>query len=181
LRLAFRLQTLAKPLARALATLLSPTKQDTGMMTEEYLDKEGAQVSKTTINAIDPTLAKTRVEQRAEAVEELVGTLLAETNRDLIAELFIDATTAPKERPRGDISQEDIDEMGSGLDLGTTIQMFMGVAKANASVFGNVGEKLARVANEALARATQQPVAQASESTSTETPTDKDGSSSKTP
>lgn len=178
LRVAFNLQSVAKPLARALTTLLSPTKQDTGLVTEDYVD-QGATVQKTTRTSISLELAELRSRQRADAVQGLVEELLNAKNIAILGELFLDALTPPRDRKSGEREPAECDAFMAQVDLGALIDLFQGVARANASVFGALGEKLARQANEVLARAMVRSE-QDSSSTSTTAP-ETSGSSSKTP
>ena len=127
-------------LAGGVSVLFSDKNGDTGTTIQDYRDPETGEEGQTTmINAIDPQLANDRAERRSQAIKSLVTGLLQDDHRKALLGMI--ANSLRDDFPRKDKSAiaEGIDMLDE-MDLGHFLQFFMGMMKANAGVFGELGK-----------------------------------------
>lgn len=136
-RVAFRLKTMAKPLAQAINTLFSEGKNDTGQTTRTSVDPDGSRYEETVLEGVNPELAKYRDDRRDKAIAEIIEAFTDPKNQMVVSELLMDSMR--DDFPRKP-SAEDINGFIESLSVDVLMQMLMGVAKAN---FGVLEGKLA--------------------------------------
>lgn len=122
-----------------------------GTVAEDWQDADGAQVQKTTTQAINPDLDEMRSARRQRAVEGAVSACFDEKNRAALGDLMMDSLKdnfkRGEKRPREECLGF-IDEM----DPPTLTQFLQGLALANAKVFGDLGKGLGRAVQDQAAR-----------------------------
>lgn len=162
----FTLGKVRKPLSklvRAISVVMSGGKEDRGHVVEDFGEGESFAGRRFTQNPINPDLAKIRTEQRAEALEEAVSTLLDDQHRIAVAELIAGSMRDDFERrPKA----QDLEDFMEQVDLPTLVELVTGVFASNTKVFGDfgsVGKLLRDRVAEALA-----PVAETAGQTSNE-------------
>lgn len=138
-----RLSSFISKMAGHLSVLMTSENRDQGKVEEDYQTKEGEIIQKTIVDPINPDLAELRVAKRKKAVEEAFSELMSEPNRALIGDLLMDSL---KENfPRGEKRPADeCLEFVDSMDVPTFIQFLIGLAAANAKVFGDLGKELSR-------------------------------------
>lgn len=128
---AFKLKTLAKPIAAGLTVLFANEKNDTGTI-ERTVD-DGREII---MEALRPEMADARIRQRQAAVEGIVDALMDESNRNTLGSLIIDSIY------RGIWGSRDAcppaqEFMGDeGIPLPDLTDLLIGVALANKGIFG---------------------------------------------
>lgn len=154
------LAEVSKPVAHALSALFGDGRNDTTSISESYKDKpkkdiksgvETAEsvVDKITVEALSPEIAGYRRKERDTAIDELLDGLTNERNRLLFGRLLMDSLrdefSYKKDRPAPEVEEFLFGdgEKYEGLDTPMLVQMVTGWLKANAKVFGSVGEKMA--------------------------------------
>jgi hypothetical protein len=137
IKVAFRLKTLAKPLAKAIGVLFNKNMDDTRQESRSYTDeKTGEQGQHLITEAIDIDLAKYRDERKDGAIQQAIEALTDPLNQAVVAELIMDSLR--DDCPRRPESA-DINAFMDSITLDVLIGMLTGVAKANFGVLeGNV-------------------------------------------
>lgn len=138
--LAFKLRSVAKPLTKALTTLLGDTKEDTGSIQRVVANAQGTSDQEIVIEPISADLARLRHEQRQKAVEELVEALTAEANLEIVGDILVDSLR--EDFPPGDKSNPTGKQFMAEITLPNVPDLLIGVAKANKGVFGPLVSKV---------------------------------------
>lgn len=130
--LMFRLRRLAVPIAKALTTLFQKTGTDLTVIERSHSGDEG-DGREVIQEALSPSLAKLRTQQRADAMAELIEALSAEQNQLLLGQIITDSLR--EEFPRS-MPTKDVQEFISSLEVPTLVALLKGVAAANSEVLG---------------------------------------------
>jgi hypothetical protein len=148
--MAFKLRTIGRPLARSLAVLFGNKDQDHGTRDAEVTDAEGSS-RQIIIEPISDGLAKIRFEQRAEAIDGIIGALTDEKNATVVAEILMDslADTFPKNDRK---SWPPPEEFIARMPLTVLGEMLFGLMKANKDVLGPLTEKVMAATENAVAK-----------------------------
>lgn len=133
---AFKLRRIAKPLSKALSNLFTSKDRDFGTVHRKL--KEGDE--ETIVEALTPAMAKTRVEQKGEAMQELVEALTSDENIEVLGELII--SSLRETFPPGDKANPPAREFVSTLPLPRLVDLLWGVALANKDVLGPLTDRL---------------------------------------
>lgn len=144
LRAGARMAGVISKIAGHVSVLLVGDKQDCGQTIEDFTD-DGVTVNKTTIDPINPDLAKLRVEQRAGALSGAISELVSKNNRQAMAELLMDSLR--DEFPRKGRTSEDSD-MFDDMDIPFYVEFIKGLFAANQKLLGGLGKELGRAAQE---------------------------------
>lgn len=170
MRLAFRLKTVGKPLAKALGILFGKNHNDTKQIQRSFVVPETKEQGQETIlEGIGIELARYRDERREKAIAELIDTLGEESNQKLIGEIIMDSLRddCPR-RP----SADDLTDFMASLTVPMLGEMLLGVAKANFDLSGDLAGKLRAAVQKAAGSPVNQPESKTSKSA---TPTASDG------
>lgn len=159
-RVAARLGDTIADLSAHISVLLSNTQRDQGSVHEEVKDAEGMTVTKTSVQPINPDLAKLRVEKRATAVKKATEKLTSPQNRMILAELLMDSLRDDYDRGKNRTS-EDLQELVDGMEIPVLMEFLAGLVAANAKVFGDLGKTLKDALGEQLGGALGGLLAQA--------------------
>lgn len=141
-RVLFQLRGLAKPLARALSSLLTSRQQDVATESVDVTSTEGRQL-RTTIQAIDEKLARARQEQRDRALTEIIDQVMADSSASMIALLVMDSMRDAFPKPHTPAMQQQFVDQISGQTL---VEMLVGVGKANKKLFDPLKDRVAEAA-----------------------------------
>jgi hypothetical protein len=114
------------------------------------------------MNPVSVEMAAHRVKRQQDAIQALVKSAMVDDNRRALIELIVDSLR--DEFPRGNGAPSEVIEEFDNMDLGNFSQFFIGMMKANATVFGDLGKA---VVDRVMAVA---PVAADQPSDATETP-----------
>lgn len=135
-RVAFRLKSMAKPLAQAISALFTRNRDDCRQMSRKFKDPGGEEGEETTVEAIDLALARYRDERRDKAIEQMIEAFADPQNQMIVAELLMDSMRDICPR---NPTAEDLQQFIASLTVDTLFGMLTGVAKANFGVLeGNV-------------------------------------------
>lgn len=151
------LLSLSKPIARAVATLLSGERGLRGVKSKTVTtDDRRSGLAQTVTDTETPAMTlehmTARRTERDSAIDELVGVVTAD-GRNLLGRVIVDSL---REDFPGRTSDEDVAEFWSSLDLATATQMLAGVMEANADVIRPfLGKAGLNLREEALARIKQ--------------------------
>lgn len=176
---------LSAPIAKSISILFADESKDTKSNVKRQADGDFSMEDITT-EAISEDMAKHRQRERDKAIETILESLDARSII-LVGKLFMDSLRDEfpykKQRSGREVEEflygmEGSDEEGeeqeyTGLDMPMLIQLFSGWMKANAKVFGELGEKLAGLVRGRLD--------QLQGDSNLETTTPASGSSSKSP
>ena len=180
-----RLKGVSATVIESIASLFSDQRADAAAVTESGTDTEGFTVSKTTVSAVSVEVMAYRAKEQSGAISKLLD-IVDRRNLMLLGEMFMDCLrdefVYAKQRAPQDVEEflygapkadEEADTMqGDGsLDLTLFVGLFQGWMKANAKVFGDVGEKLVGLVRARL---------QTASSENLETPIPTSGEGSKT-
>lgn len=147
-RLLFKLKTVARPLANALAVLFSNKTSEQGSTQRNFTipgrvenglaipEERGGEVM---INPVSVDLYEARQKQREIAINNLVDAFSKPENQLLLVELIFDSCRDIFPR-RPESAQ--LDEFLGDIDTAALASMLKGVAKANAKVFGPLGGRV---------------------------------------
>lgn len=144
----FELRRAAKPLAKAFATLTSGGKGDNSSVFREIgdpatdasgkpiktSDGEFVRDTETISEAISSELASLRMEQRSQAVEDLISALSDDENVEIVVKMVCNSLKITDPPPAK--------EFLSHVPAPEFAQMIFGVAKANKGVLGPLGKKM---------------------------------------
>lgn len=146
--LLFELRNLAKPVLESLHTLFSSRERDTPSSVIRADGPEGGMRQE--LGAVSPELAAQRTTEQERAVGRIVEALCDQRNQTVLCKIVLDSI-----RPREDElpTQKDAEKLQAALDLPTMVSMLVGVVKANAGVFGDLGERIALAAQKVLEKA----------------------------
>ncbi|CAK9059077.1 Uncharacterized protein SCF082_LOCUS31365, partial [Durusdinium trenchii] len=133
----YQLQSAFKGLGQAFASFAS-AKQDVTHTEESTHDPATGQVVVTRHNgAIDPELAKIRVEQRQAALQATIDAMFADENMLMVGRVIGDSLKAEDMK-----SDAEIRQFLDNVDLTVLIEFCQGVVMANAKVFGPFLDRL---------------------------------------
>lgn len=159
MRLAFRLKSVGKPLARALSILLSKNQNDTKQIQRSFVVPETKEQGQETIlEGVAVDLARYRDDRRDSAISELLETLGESANQNLIGEIIMDSLR--DDFPRRPSASEITDFM-EHITLPLLGDMLVGVAKANFDLSGDIAGKLRAAVEKAAGK---MPASQTSKS-----------------
>lgn len=96
-----------------------------------------------TVIPTDPTLAKQKMDSRADQTKTIVDMCLSEEGALLLAELVVNSARDTFEMPNGGWKADHYAEVIDGMDLATFAKMVGGAIQASAGLFGSKGKKLA--------------------------------------
>lgn len=186
------LAEISKPVTKALATLFGEKPSMTTSTSKSYTDKPKKDIKSGTesaegrsdeivIEAVQPAVADHRRKTRDEAIDQLIDALTDGRNRILFGKLLMDSMRDEFSYKR-DRDAREVEEFlfgdgneYEGIDAPTMADMVKGWARANAKVFGPMGEKMV-----ALVRGKLEVLREDSPSNEDETASTTDGSSSRT-
>jgi len=143
-RMLFKLRNLAKPIAESMAVLFESHESDRGA---EFIQSDDG--TRSTTQPVEPALAAQRTRDREKSVGRLIETICDEKNGEILAEVVLDSK---RERDQKKITKTQVEEFLDKTDVPTFVQNLIGVGKANAEVFGPVGERVALAAQSVLAK-----------------------------
>lgn len=145
----FKLKALSGPIAAVIATFMDDGKKDQTNIFRNFAATESSPAGEETqILATTPELARERARQRTESTERLAAAILDPENKLLIGRLIADSAREVFDRGTPDA---EISGFMDAIDVGTLVEFLVGVGRANKSVFGPLGDRLASAAKEALA------------------------------
>jgi hypothetical protein len=142
-RLVGQLRGMVKPIFKAFSLFSSTSVQDVGREAIETRGANGEQQTKTLIQPISDTLAKTRAAQRDQAIDLLVESLMSDGAINQLVIVCMDSMRDAFPN-RGKVASE-VAEMADKISVATLIEMLKGVAKANQEVIAPFREKLGMV------------------------------------
>lgn len=134
----FELRETIKDIFMAATALFSKNKDDVGQQIERIQQGEST-IDRTNIDGLSPQMAEMCDKQKKQAVADAVESLLSERNKLMIGKLLADSLRDEFERNPSDT---EINEFIGTLDLASLVEFLMGMAEANAKVFGPVGERI---------------------------------------
>lgn len=127
-------------LAGGVSILFADKNGDSGTTIQDFRDPETGEEGQTTlINAIDPQLANDRAERRSQAIKSLVTGLLQDDHRKALLGMITNSLRDDFDRKDKKAIAEGIDMLDE-MDMGPFLKFFMGMMKANAAVFGELGK-----------------------------------------
>lgn len=140
---AFKLKTIAKPIAGALATFFAGwSEANVGKTIREFGSGTVDEGREAITTAIDPALAKLRQEQQDAALEKLVAALTDEKVLEIVGALITDSL---RDAPDWSIAPSESTKRMRSMDVLTLSGYLTGLAKANARVFGPLGDRAAAI------------------------------------
>ena len=141
---AFRLKNIAKPIVKAMATLLiDGGDTDQGMMKNESFTKDESLETVTAYQPIGAELADLRHKHKQEALDSLLDALLDPANKLVLAEVIVDSLRETyKKNSEGLVDEKDVRSFARDVDLPTFVECLKGVGKANIGVFGPLAQRL---------------------------------------
>lgn len=137
--------TLAK-LVSQFMTLLAKDEDDRGYTEENYSSGEGQTrefINKTTYEPVSAERAKLRAEQREAAIEKALSEVLHDKNRTAVARLIMNSLRDDFDR-KVKLNDQQARDFADEMDAPVFVQFVMGMATANARVFGDLGKALGR-------------------------------------
>lgn len=156
----FELRGLVGPVAVAIAAFFPDSKNDISVETVQtvadgtILNERTGKMdplfnSKTVANAIDPSLAKHRDQQRASAIESIISTIFDDKNKKIIHEMILEsARDFFKLQPIPPTAEV----LANELELPVFIEFCIGVLKANQGVLGPLGGMMKGRMDEVIAK-----------------------------
>ena len=143
-RMLFRLQQVAKPLAKAVAAIWLPIGRECERV-EEQLAQGDDSIRKVREAPIDAGMAKIKLEQRAHAIEQLFDAFGQESNQRLLAMLIMDSLRDESwSRPA---KTDEADAFLDSVSFPTLVRMVAAAWEASVEALGPFGGK----ASQALA------------------------------
>ena len=141
---AYLVKGLGRPIMQALSTLFGGVGQETGHNERAVTKPTGEIATSSEDTAIDPALAKLRIEARERSIGSLFDTLLDEKNGPVMAEIIADSLQDDWQRDErtGKFDQKEIAAFWGKLDVPTAVEFLVGVCKANKPVFDPLVEGL---------------------------------------
>lgn len=138
----FQLRGLAKPIAKGIASLLTSQQNDIGRESVEVQAPDGGRQLRTTIQPISDSLAKTRFDQRASTLDQLIDQLMSEGASSMLALLVVDSMR--DDFPRNP-SPADLSKFVAEMPAERMIEMLVGVSKANRKLFDPLKERVTEI------------------------------------
>lgn len=132
-KMLFQLRSMAKPIAKAIGTLLSTTQNDYAKETVEVTAPDGGYQQRTTLQAISADLAKARHAQRTEALEALVDGMMNDANAITLALLIMDSMRDNYQR--SEVTPAGAQKFLSEVPAPAMVEMLAGVGAANKKLF----------------------------------------------
>lgn len=127
---------LVAQLAGCVSQLLIDKDSDVGHTIQEFEDGQTM-----VVNAISEGLADQRAHRRREAIETLVTGFLKDEHRSMLLGLIVGSLRQEFDRKNEAEVKQGIEEFDN-MDIGPFVQFFMGMMKANGTVFGDLGKRL---------------------------------------
>lgn len=142
----FDLRQIAKPLLKALTTLSQGVGQEnTGRTNTKKVTTQNEAGSKqdveeviNEVEGISPQLATIKIAERDKSIDSLVDAFFDPKNARAVARLVM--ASMRDEGFRRPPNDNDVDAFLSDIDLNTAMQVVQGTIKANAEVFGPLGQ-----------------------------------------
>jgi len=129
----FQLKSAVGPISKGVMSLFRGNRNDVSRFQEDTKTKDGSPSRVIQEMAITPEMAKVRAEQNNKAIQEALDAIFADQNRLLLGKVLMDSMRGIcKRKPE----PKEIEDFLADLDFGIVVEMLMGVAKANAEVFG---------------------------------------------
>ena len=137
-------------LAGNVSVLLADRDADVGHTIQDFQDPATGETGQTTvINPASEGLISARTDRRRSAIEDLVMSVLESENRHMLIGLIV--SSLKKEFNRNvEAEQADGIKQFDDMDLGPFVKFFLGMMKANAKVFGDLGKQLTDRVQEAM-------------------------------
>ena len=167
---AFNLKKIARPLASSFSVIMSDSSGDRGhtSMTNKGVDGE-SDIEQITVNPMTVELANFRSGQKEKAILDFIEAFTEKSSTDVIMRVIMDSLRDEFNRK---VEKADVDEFKDQLDVSTTVQLLMGVAKANKSIFGPFMERIEALIQNATAKVSRkQEEDETQENTSSKTTT----------
>jgi hypothetical protein len=143
-----QLAELSDPITEAINKLMGAEGRNYQTETKSYVEGD-MQVEETVIGSTDRESMRARVEERGEGIKSLVAALGNGRNLRLFGLAWMDSMKEEFGRKRGGHSPEMVEEFlfgdgedYEGLEVPQMIQIMSGWLRANAKVFGDLGERL---------------------------------------
>ena len=133
--------TLVAKLAGSISMLFADKAGDSGHTVQDFSDPESGEFGQTTvINATPEPLVAQRAARRKQAIEDIISSLLVDEHREALIRLVINSLRDdfPRNQP---VSVDDLATFDD-MDMGPFSQFFVGMMRANAKVFGDLGKQL---------------------------------------
>ena len=147
--MAFRARPLGKHIARLLSLIFTKQDKDCDTTEREIHDAKDLPPSKELIiSAAAPEVLRMRAERQDALFQEIVDSLLADDNKQLLCDLLMDSMREefPKDqRPK-------VGELLDGISLPVLTELMIGVGKANKAVFGPLEQKMAGISAHVIAK-----------------------------
>jgi hypothetical protein len=136
----FALRSTISDIVGAFATLFGKDDGDTSQEHEKIIQGEGGgTITRTSVGAISPELAKLRTQQREAGARSAVEALMSDKNKLAIARLLADSLRDDFER---DAPDEEVTAFFDELDISDLYEMVMGFVAANTKVFGPLADRI---------------------------------------
>lgn len=129
----FQLKSAVGPISKVLTGYFRSARHDVGRFEERTKDEKGDDRTIIQQQPITPEMAKLRAEQATKSMQEALDGIFADQNRILIGRILMDSLRGSQPRKP---TPEQIELFLADLDLGQVVELFQGVVKANAEVFG---------------------------------------------
>jgi hypothetical protein len=185
------LASLSQPVAKAINLLVGAEGRDHNTVSKSFTEGEGKNtvvVDETIIEAVSAESKQFRTQQREDGIATIVNMLGDTKNLHIMGMAWMDSMRDEFPRKRGGYDPKSVDEflygeegadddhtLYQGLEVPQMMEIMSGWMRANAKVFGEVGERLVGYVKNQMASRLQ------NDSVSTEEPTPNSGDSSKTP
>jgi len=144
IKAAFRLQSIAGPVAEAVTVLLTKNESDTACKIRPGADGKPSEVD---TEAIPTETAALRTSERKEAVRKAIDTLLNPKNSEVLAYLLGDSLRDVFPR---DAKMAEKIEFVESLPIGVAAQMVWAFIAANKRTFGPLAEKVGDLVQQGL-------------------------------
>lgn len=150
IKMAFRLQSIAGPVAEALSVLM--TRRDSDTSSTIVPGKDGVAQS-IHVDAIPTDTAALRTKERRQAVRQAVDTLLNPKNVEVLASLLGDSLRDVFPR---DAKMAEKVEFVESLPVGVAAQMVVAFVEANKRVFGPLADRVEELVQKGLSAAQEE-------------------------
>lgn len=137
----FKVKSIGKPLAKALAILFDDKNRDYGTVNRSMRSEDGAGVdTEIIIDAVTVDMATLRSKQKEESIEGLIDALLDDDAKKTIGALIVESIK--KSEHFKDVDMPSPLEFMNTIPADSIIDFLTGVAKANKGVLGPLAETL---------------------------------------
>lgn len=129
----FKIRSVATPLSKAIATLMTSAANDSHEQTHQQLDdNEKLKDIEHTRSAADPELVRFRLEEKQKAITELVESILSDESYTLIAEMIMDSLR--EVFPPGNRDNPPVAEFKTTIDTLSAPELLIGLYKSNKGI-----------------------------------------------